>query len=342
MTVTRFLSRSPRLSGRAFVLALAASAALLTGPVAQAADTVRFQTDWLPSGEHAMYYGGWEKGFFAQEGIDITIVRGYGPSDTVAKAPTGSFDFGVADASSVLTARARQGLPVKSIAVIYSHSPHSLFVLKDSGIGSLKDLEGKRIGAPAGNSHRVYFPAVAAKAGVRPERVNWVTMDAAALGAQLIAGNVDAIPLYTIHLGALNDAARKAGKEVVALPYVDAGFKIYAATIIASDKVLAEKPDLTRRFLKAVKHSFEWARDNPEEACRAHVRKVPEVGYDVCLISLKATLPFVFNAHEKEFGWGGVSPERLAATWAAVAQSQGLDPAWNPAQGVDTSFLPAR
>ena len=50
---------------------------------ADAADKVRFQTDWLPSGEHAMYYGGWQKGIFAEEGIDVTITRGYGSGDTL-------------------------------------------------------------------------------------------------------------------------------------------------------------------------------------------------------------------------------------------------------------------
>ena len=49
---------------------------------ALAQDKVRFQTDWIPSGEHAMYYGGWQKGIFAAEGIDITITRGYGSGDT--------------------------------------------------------------------------------------------------------------------------------------------------------------------------------------------------------------------------------------------------------------------
>ena len=64
--------------------ALALVAILAAAPAA-AADKVRFQTDWLPSGEHAMYYGGWQKGIFAEEGIDITITRGYGSGDTVTK-----------------------------------------------------------------------------------------------------------------------------------------------------------------------------------------------------------------------------------------------------------------
>ena len=65
---------------RALLVAVAAATLATT---VDAADKVRFQTDWLPSGEHAMYYGGWQKGIFAEEGIDVTITRGYGSGDTL-------------------------------------------------------------------------------------------------------------------------------------------------------------------------------------------------------------------------------------------------------------------
>ena len=89
------LSRLIRIGG-ALALALACS-----GPVL-AQDKVRFQTDWIPSGEHAMYYGAWSKGIYAKHGIDITITRGYGSGDTVTKVAGGAADFGVADLAAVL------------------------------------------------------------------------------------------------------------------------------------------------------------------------------------------------------------------------------------------------
>src|SRR4051794_18775575 len=84
------------------VRALTLMAATLSWPLAaaEAAEKVRFQTDWLPSGEHAMYYGGWQKGIFAEEGIDITITRGYGSGDTLTKLAGGAFGFGGAGGAS--------------------------------------------------------------------------------------------------------------------------------------------------------------------------------------------------------------------------------------------------
>src|SRR5215469_12101014 len=280
--------------------ALALAAILVAAPFAAAtpagaADKVRFQTDWLPSGEHAMYYGGWQKGIFAEEGIDITITRGYGSGVTVTKLAGGAFDFGVADIAAVTTARARQNVPVKTIAVLYTQSPHSLFVLKSSGITNFKGLEGKKISITPGNSHKFYFPKVAEKSGTDPNKIIWVNMDGAAMAGQ----------------------------------------------IIASDETIAQRPDLTRRFLKAVKRSFDWARDNPEEACKMHIQKVPEVALDDCVHSVQAVMTFVYTDHEQKYGWGKESPERLAFTWQTIAESQDLDPKWDPKQAFDTSLVPA-
>jgi NitT/TauT family transport system substrate-binding protein len=322
------------------LLVAAAAVTLAAVTTAGAVDKVRFQTDWLPSGEHAMYYGGWQKGIFAEEGIDVTITRGYGSGDTLTKLAGGAFDFGVADVASVLTARARQNVPVKTIAALYTQSPHSLFVLKSSGITSFKGLEGKKISITPGNSHKFYFPKVAEKSGTDPNKIVWVNMDGAAMAGQLIAKSIDAAPFYSIHHYYINKAAKAAGEEIIPLPFVEVGFRIYAASIIATDETIAKRPDLTRRFLRAVKRSFEWARDNPEEACKLHVQKVPEVALDDCVHSVQAVMTFVFTDHEKQFGFGKVAPERLATTWQAIAEAQDLDVKWDPNKAFDTSLIP--
>jgi NitT/TauT family transport system substrate-binding protein len=119
------------------LLALGLAAQPLGQPAA-AQDKVLFQLDWIPTGEHAAYFAGAAKGFFKEQGIDITLTRGYGSGDTINKVAAGAAPFGVADLGGVLAARARQDVPVKSISAIYTHSPHSLFVLKSSGITTFK------------------------------------------------------------------------------------------------------------------------------------------------------------------------------------------------------------
>ena len=311
----------------------------LGGASAAAQDKVRFQTDWIPSGEHAMYYGAWSKGIYAKHGIDITITRGYGSGDTVTKVASGAADFGVADIAAVMTARARTNVPVKTIAVLYNESPHSLFVLKSSGITNFKGLEGKKIGITPGNSHRFYFPEVAKKAGTDPNKLIWTNMDGAAMAAQLIAKNIDAAPFYSIHYYYINKAAVKAGQEILPLPFVEVGFKIYAASLITTDKMIQDKPDLVTRFLAATKEAFEWTAANPEEACKLHVARFPEVELDDCMGSVKAVMKFVFNDHSKEFGWGKESPERLKFSWETIATANELKPEFDYKTAIDTSKI---
>lgn len=315
-------------------------ATLLVAIGAPAADKVHFQTDWIPSGEHAMYYGGWTKGFWKDQDIDINITRGYGSGDTVTKVATGAADIGVADIGALLTAKARAGVPVKTIMFVYTHSPHSLFVLKSSGITDFKGLEGRKIGITPGNSHKVYFPKVAERAGTDPNKIVWSMTDGAAMAPLLIAKKIDAAPFYSMHHYYQNKAANKAGEEIVVLPFEQVGFAIYSASIIATEQLIQEKPDLVNRFLTATQNAFKWARENPEEACKLHVERVPEVAMDDCMGSITATLDFVFNAHSDENGLGQYNAERLNFTWEVVAAAQELDAGWDPNQAVDTSQVP--
>ena len=322
-------------------LLLAFAFALLSwSRAALAEDKVVLQLDWLPTGEHAAYFAGLQRGFFRDAGIDLSITRGYGSGDTVNKVAARAAKFGVADLGSVLAGRAQQSVPVKAIAAVYTYSPHSLFVLRSSGIKGFKDLAGKRIAVSPGNSHRVYFPEVARRAGIDPESVTWITTDASAMAAMLIAKRVDAAPFYSIHQYYQNKAAQLANEEIVALPFVSAGFAIYASSLVTADETIKTAPDLVRRFVGAALRSFAWARDNPVETCELHVQKNPEVLQDECEASQKVTMGFVFNDHQRATGQGHFAPDRLADTWHAVAESLKLDPSWNPAQAVDESFVP--
>lgn len=307
---------------------------------ARAEDKAILQLDWIPTGEHAAYYAGLQRGFFKDAGIDLTIVRGYGSGDTVNKVAAGAAKFGVADVGAVLAGRAQQAVPVKSIVAVYTYSPHSLFVLKSSGIKGFKDLVGKKIAVSPGNSHRVYFPEVARRVGIDPESVTWVTTDASAMAAMLIAKRVDAAPFYSIHQYYQNKAAVAAGEEIVALPFVSAGFAIYASSLIATDETIKTTPDLVKRFVGAAVKSYAWARDNPVETCKLHMLKNPEVLQDECEASQTATMGFIFNDHQRATGQGHFAPDRLADTWKAVAESLKLDASWNPSQAVDDSFVP--
>src|SRR5690606_31607666 len=168
-------------------LGLAAAA-----PTAHAADNVHLMLDFIPTGDYAPYYSGIANGIYEKNGITLNITRGTGSGDTVLKVAGGAADIGLADISAILTSRQNSQTPVKAIASTFSHSAHSLFVLKDSGITSFTGLEGKKIAVSPGNSHKLYFSMVARTANTDPDKIQWVTVDCSYIAPLLIHCTVEA------------------------------------------------------------------------------------------------------------------------------------------------------
>ena len=312
-----------------------------TSSSAFAQDKVQFLLDFLPSGEFAAYYGGVAKGFFKEQQIDLTISRGYGGGDTVAKVAAGAAPFGIADISATLAGSAKGGMPVKILSSMYVFSPHSMFVLESSNIKSLKDLTGKRIGITPGNSHKLYFPEVAKRVGIDESKVQWVNVDGASMATLLISKQLDAAPFFAIHYYYVNKAAVAQGQKIVALPFVETGFTIYSSVLFSNENTIKTNPDLVRRFLTAAWKSVRWARENPEEACSLHVKQNPEVKQDDCVGSLTAVNGYVFNEFSQKIGLGKFEEARLEATWKEVVKAQELDPAFDYKKVFNLTLLPA-
>jgi len=87
--------------------ALFAAGMTLAG-AATAQDKVHFQYSWIPTGEYAPYSAGLEKGFFKEQGIDLTYSTGRGSGDAVKKVAGGGSPFGDGDISSLMAARVRE------------------------------------------------------------------------------------------------------------------------------------------------------------------------------------------------------------------------------------------
>jgi len=308
---------------------------------AQALERVTLQLDWIPTGEYAIYYNGLNNGFFREQGLEVTINRGQGSGDTIRRVAAGTAQFGVADIATVMTARQRSAdSRVKCVLPVYTKPPHSLFVLRSSGITGFRQLEGKRVGTTPGNSHQIYLPLLAAANNFDPAKITWVTTDPGAMGAMLINGQLDAAPFFQTHQYFQNKQAQRFGREIVAIPYANFGLDAYASTIIASDAMIDQKPELIRKMNAALQKSFLWARDNQDAAARIHNGHHPQIDVDDALGSLRIGLTFVFNEITERDRLGRFSPERLKQTYDLVARTQQLDANADPGSFVDTRFAP--
>lgn len=242
----------------------AACTALFSSASTHAADKVTFVTDFGYNGRHAYYFVALEKGYYARNNLDVSIVRGQGSADAVKQVAAGTAQIGFADTAAVILGRGNDQIPTKLVAMIYAKPPHAIFVLKDSGIRQPRDLEGKKIADTAFSAVPKLFDAYAKAAKIDGSKVTWLVATSDALPGMLTTGRADGIGQFIVGEPLLAKTA--APKEVHALAYADVGLDLYGNGIIASDALVKSNPDLIKRFVAATLQGLKDAIANPQEA----------------------------------------------------------------------------
>jgi NitT/TauT family transport system substrate-binding protein len=105
---------------------------------------VTFQSKWFPQAQFAGYFVAQSKGFYEEEGLNVTVLDGGNVNPTVQVA-SGNADFGTDWIANMLVQR-EQGLNVVQIAQIYQASGYRMVALNDSGIEEFADLAGRTVG----------------------------------------------------------------------------------------------------------------------------------------------------------------------------------------------------
>lgn len=252
------------MNNKFFAAVMGALAALAVSPSYGSAADVNMITDFGYNGRHSYFYVALDKGYYKDEGLNVTILRGQGSGDAIKKVAAGAATFGFADSGSLVLARGNDGLPVKLVSIVYVQPPQALFVLESSDIKTPKDLEGKTLAETAAGAIRLLFPAYAKAAGIDESKVKWVAAESSALPSILASKRADAIGQFTV--GAPLLAAATAPEGVRALAYKDVGLSYYGNGIIATEKTIAEDPKLVRAFVRATIKGMKEAFAKPEEA----------------------------------------------------------------------------
>jgi len=323
-------------------LAGAAAAGMMLAAPAHAADDVAVQLDWVVRGNHAMFFVGKEKGYFAQGGINVTAVRkGTGSVDALKLISNGNAEFGFSDLPTLQVGRS-QSLPVVAIAAVNQRSPLAIISLKAKNpLSKPADLTGKNIGVHPAGSTFVFLKAFFAKNGLNLADFKQSTL-APPYENMLILGRVDVVPGY-IDAEVPELEAKTGGPGSLSIMLgSDFGYKAYGSGLFTSEKMIAEKPDLVQRFVKAYIQSFQFVIENPKEAVDIIVRANPEYkGKEEALFKqidadIKSTF---FSDYSKQNGIGAISATQWKET-AQVLQEQGVLPAtFNSSVGFNSSFV---
>jgi len=243
-----------------FRLSIAVLAVVASAGVTHANEKVSFLLNWVAGGDHAPYYYAQKLGWYKDAGIDLTLLQGKGSVVAAQAAAAGVNTFGLADMATIMVAIGKGGDAV-AVMDVYANYPGGFYWLKSSGMKSVKDLAGKKIGNPPGDAARALWPALAKANGVDPKSVTWVNLSPNAKLAALKAGTVDAVTeFYNLH----HVYKKTLGDNMGYLAWKDAGVNPYGNAIAVNGAYLKAHRATVAAFVKVSQKAFAACVAKPE------------------------------------------------------------------------------
>ncbi|MFS0725496.1 ABC transporter substrate-binding protein [Paenibacillus sp. 1P07SE] len=242
---------------------------------------------WVHQAQFAGFYAAVEQGYYEEAGLEVEIRPGGSDFPSVQMVASGSEHFGVTGADQILLGR-EKGVPVTALATIYRETPFVLFALKESGITSMEDLVGERIGVKLGGNEELTYRAMVNNAGIDGSGIDEMPVKFDL--SPLLTGQVKAWPGYVINEVL---AAEAQGHEVNIIKPQDYDINFYADTLFAKDDLIEKDPELVRSFVQASMKGWEYAIDNPEEAAEMGLKYGENLKLDHEINMMNASIPLL-------------------------------------------------
>ncbi|MFN8401140.1 MAG: ABC transporter substrate-binding protein [Anaerolineales bacterium] len=221
---------------------------------------IKLPMGYIPNIQYAPFYVAIDKGYFAEEGIEIEFDYSF-ETDGVALTGAGELPFAVASGEQVLLARS-QGLPVVYAFAWYQEFPISVISAPELNIKEPADLRGKKIGLPGlFGANYIGLEALLFEGGVDPKEVS---MDAIGFNQveAYASGNSDIVVGYTANEPIVISSQGFKLSELRVADYVD----LIANGIVTNEDTIANDPELIKGMARALAHGIADTIANPEEA----------------------------------------------------------------------------
>jgi NitT/TauT family transport system substrate-binding protein len=292
----------------------AAVAACLALPVAAQAQTtdVKFVLDFISLGRHAPWYVALGKGYFKDEGLNVTILPSKGTADAIRTVVTGGAEIGFIDVPS-LVAAGGAGAPIRIVAANYQKPPYCIFSLNPgANIDDAKKLQGIELGSSSASFLPKIWQAVMEMNGVDSKTMKIVNIDAPARVPMLAARKVPSIDLFIMSEPAIKRAVPDA--KPVCLFAGDLGLEIYANSIGVHEDYLKKNPDVVKKFVRAALRGWKDTFDNPQEAAKIQLQYVKALDPQIVVEEIEILKRVAITPEVQKNGLGYITLDRMKKT----------------------------
>ncbi len=324
-----------------FAAMAAVSAALAAGPAA-AQTPIRVAVEGSLTGPAAPLVAAQDRGYYRTEKLDVSIDATGGAPDAITRVATGAAEFALADINMVIKYRDQNpGAPLKAVFMVYNKPPYAVIARKSRGIANPKDLEGKRIGAPATDAAGSQWPLFAKLNNIDASKVKVESIAPAVREPMLAAGQVDAVTgiSFSTYLNLKERGVPV--DDLVVLAMADYGVQLYGDAIVMNTKFALESPEAVRAFLRAYLAGLKTTIREPARAVDSVVKRNEVANKNLELERLRMAIhDNILTEEVQANGLGGVDPARLAKAIDQLSETHKFRSKPEPSEVFDPTYLP--
>ncbi len=260
-------------------------------------DEITILLDWTPNTNYSGLYAAKELGYYEEEGMKVEIIQA--PGNVVPMVAAGQAEFGVSYQEEVTYARL-ENIPVVSIAAVIQNNTSGFASLKERGIETPADFEGKSYGGWGSPVEEAQIKALMEQYDADFEQVDIIT-----------TGEVDSLIVIErkadfawIYYGWTGIEAELKGMELnfIELRKEDPALNYYTPVLITGEDLIAEAPDLVRRFMQATTRGYKLAIEDPDQAAQILLEYAPELDEELVIAS-QEWLADQYQADAEIWGW---------------------------------------
>ena len=297
---------------RTIAALLTAAAWIASSVAASAQEKVKIGLDLTVSGYHAGWFVAQKLGYFTEQGLDVTIGRGYGSGDTAQKVKNGDIDVGFHHTANLVIVNSEGG----DLRVVMSYLVQELCAafsaVEHGNVTTPKKMEGYTWGGPKTGVCTDILPAVLLAGGADPGKVTKRLVQQAERFPMLAANTIQATDSYLDKAYYIRQELAKSNKTMTYFRFADY-VSMYSSSITVTRETTEKRPEMIEKVIAAVIKGLQFAAKNPDEAARIIVELHPQADAPYIRESVDLLLFAMWDEHNKRDGLGYINRDKMQA-----------------------------